>query len=177
MRSDLAQSAVILVGLPGSGKTTTGRAAANLLGWPFIDFDEEIERRERMTIAEIFRTRGESGFRKLEADLSRELVGRREAILAPGGGWITQPRTVALLRPPARTIYLRVSPEAALTRLGANARLRPLLRSENPLASLRRLYEERRLAYSDADLELDTEAIDLHEVINRVRQFADSRAI
>lgn len=167
------RSAVILVGLPGSGKTTVGRAVADLLGWPFIDFDEEIERRENTTIAEIFQTRGESAFRKLEAQLSSELVGRHEAILAPGGGWITQAAAAALLRPPARIIYLRVSPEVAVARLGDKAQLRPLLRSENPLASLRRLYDERRLAYSEADLELDTEVIDLHEVISRVRQFAD----
>lgn len=167
-------SAVILVGLPGSGKTTVGRAVAELLSWPFVDFDEEIERREGSTIAEIFRSRGEAEFRAIEAQLSSELAGLTEVILAPGGGWITQPPAVALLRPPGRMIYLRVSPEVALARMGGAANLRPLLEGENPLASLRRLYGERHGAYSAADLEVDTEPLDLQEVINRVRQFAVS---
>jgi shikimate kinase len=170
----VARSAVILVGLPGSGKTTVGREAARLLNWPFIDFDEEIERRERLTIGEIFRARGEAGFRAIEATLSRETAGLTEAILAPGGGWITQPSAVALLRPAARMIYLRVSPEAALARMGASAPLRPLLEGESPLESLRRLYDERWEAYSTADLEVDTEALDLQEVISIVRQYAQS---
>jgi shikimate kinase len=109
--------------------------------------------------------------------VSRGIDPSKQAVLAPGGGWISQPAAVALLRPPARMIYLRVSPEVALTRLGANARLRPLVRPENPLASLRRLYEERRPAYSEADLELDTEVLDLQEVISQVRQFAELRRI
>jgi shikimate kinase len=170
--SAIIPSAVILVGLPGSGKTTVGGAVAQQLNWPFIDFDKEIERRERSTIAEIFRTRGEGGFRGIEADLSRELAGLSEAILAPGGGWVTQPAAMALLRPPGRMIYLRVSPEVALARMGGGASLRPLLEGEDALGSLRRLYDERRGAYSAADLEVDTEALDLQEVINRVRQFA-----
>jgi shikimate kinase len=165
---------VILVGLPGAGKTTVGQAAAQQLGWRFIDFDEEIERREHSTVREIFRTRGEAAFRAIETHLSREIAGLTEALLAPGGGWITQPAAVALLRPPGRMIYLRASPEVALARMAGGANLRPLLEGGNPLGSLRRLYEERWPAYSTADLEVDTEALDLQEVINRVRQFAAS---
>src|SRR5215212_3506139 len=91
---------VILVGLPGAGKSTIGLAAAERLQRTFLDFDAEIVRREGAPIT---------------------------AILAPGGGWITSPDVVAMLRPPGLLIYLKVSPEKALERLGADRLSRPLL--------------------------------------------------
>ena len=65
-----------LVGLPGSGKTTTGRRVAERVQRPFLDFDEEIERREGRSVAEIFRTEGEARFRALELSLSEEVPSR-----------------------------------------------------------------------------------------------------
>ena len=170
----LPRPLVILVGLPGSGKTTVGRAVAQALDWPFVDFDEEIQRREGETISEIFRSRGEEGFRALELALTRELAGSVETIVAPGGGWVCQPEAMALLRPASRMIYLRVSPEAAMERMGAFLSARPLLDGGNPLERLRRLYDERSEQYGRAELEVDTEVLDLQAVIDRVRRFAVS---
>jgi shikimate kinase len=158
--------------MPGAGKTSTGRAVAKQLHWPFVDFDTEIEHREHASIASIFADKGETYFRSLEQSVTRELSVCRGTVMSAGGGWVTNRESVALLRPTGRTIYLRVGPEGAMARL-ANARVRrPLLEVADPLLTLKKLYEGRRLLYEEADLTIDTEVLDRKEVIERVRLYA-----
>ena len=159
---------VVLVGLPGSGKTTVGEGAAKALGRPFLDLDREIERRQGTTIAQIFAERGEYQFRQLEQQLTEELRSSAGMILSPGGGWITSPENVALLRPPARIIYLRVRPETALRRMGPERATRPMLFRPDPLVELRKLLEARRKAYETANFTIETEFQSVQEVINKV---------
>jgi shikimate kinase len=86
---------LILVGLPGSGKTTIGAMLAERLGRTFLDFDAEIERREGMPVASIFAQRGEQAFRVLERKLTEELRDVGNMVVAPGGGWAADPSVVA----------------------------------------------------------------------------------
>jgi shikimate kinase len=168
---------LILVGLPGSGKTTVGRAVAARLGRGFLDFDEEIERREGQPVARIFAERGEDYFREVERALTEEmrLVGAG-MVLAPGGGWITIPGVVGLLRPPGKVIYLVARPETALARMGPLRTTRPLLAEPDPLAVLRRLLDRRESLYrAAADVVIDTGSLDLQgvtrQVVDRVSLF------
>ena len=167
---DAGRPHVVLVGLPGSGKTTVGEGVASALGRPFLDLDREIERREGMTIAQIFGERGEYAFRQLERALTEELKDVGGMILSPGGGWIASPENVLLLRPPARFIYLRVRLETAIKRLGPQRATRPLLVRPDPLGELRRLYEARKAAYEAADDSVDTERLSAQQVIETVAQ-------
>lgn len=163
---------IILVGLPGAGKTTVGRAVAARLGVRFLDFDQEIERREGVTVAELFALRGEGAFRAVERALTEELRGATPMVLAPGGGWIATPGNVALLRPPGRIIHLRLRPETALARMGESAAARPLLRAPDPLAALRRLHAARLEHYRSADVEVDVDVIDAQQVTDVVARVA-----
>jgi shikimate kinase len=158
--ADPARPHIVLIGLPGSGKSTVGLLLGKQLKRQFLDFDLEITRREGMTIAEIFGQRGEPGFRELERSLTRETAELGNMVLAPGGGWVSQADTVALLRPPAMLIYLRVSAATALKRMGASAAGRPLLMRPNPRGEMERLLETRRAAYDSADLVVDVERLD-----------------
>jgi shikimate kinase len=158
---------LVLVGLPGVGKTTIGRGAAKRLARRFLDFDAEIERREGMSVREIFRKRGEDHFRVLEASLTRELSATGGMVLSPGGGWITQTDSVELLRQAGRIIYLRAAPETVARRL-RRVETRPLLAGRDPLVGLRELYEKRREAYEAADAVLDTERLSRQQLIARV---------
>ena len=163
---------MILVGLPGAGKTTVGRLAAERLEVPFLDFDEEIERREGRSVAEIFARYGEPHFRLRERALTVELAGARRMVLAPGGGWAANPGAVALLRPPGRIIYLRIRPETALARLGAAHATRPLLAGPDPLRRLGRLLEEREPHYLSADYVIDADLLDPQQVMHALLQLA-----
>ena len=155
---------LVLVGLPGAGKTTVGRRLAALLDRPFLDFDAELERRAGATVAELFAREGEPAFRDREAALSAELVGSGPMVLAPGGGWIANPAALATLRPAARIIYLRVSPASALERMGPGRAARPLLAGTDPRAALDGLLARRAALYAVADHTIDTEALSVHEV-------------
>lgn len=159
---------LVLVGLPGSGKSTIGALVADALGRTFLDFDLEIARREGVPVPEIFAERGESGFRDLEEALTAELQPRGNMVLAPGGGWITRASTVALIRPPARLVYLKVTPATALRRMGAEAAGRPLLRHPDPAGELARLLAGRHGAYGTADLVVEVEDLAPQEVAERV---------
>jgi shikimate kinase len=164
---------LVLVGLPGSGKTTVGRAVAARLGRPFLDFDEEIERRAGRSVADIFALQGEAHFRQLELDLSRELAAARGMVLSPGGGWAAIPGALAVLRPPARIVYLRLRPETALGRIAAEGRRRPLLEVPDPLALARGMLAAREPFYASADRVVDVELISLQGVIAAVALLAE----
>lgn len=159
---------LILVGLPGSGKSTIGSLVARQLGRTFLDFDVEIARRQGMSIAEIFGQRGELYFRELEHRLTEELHQLGHMVLSPGGGWVTRPETVALLRPPAGLVYLKVSSATSLKRMGATAKDRPLLTRPDPRGELDRLLAARRPMYESADLIIDTERIDAQRVTAQI---------
>ena len=163
---------VILVGLPGSGKSTVGRRVARRLGRPFLDFDSEIERREGKSIAQIFSESGEPGFRALELGLTRDLARSSGMILAPGGGWTTIPGATALLRPPARMIYLRVRAEVAIGRILRGRRIRPLLLTVDPLDTLRKLLAEREAGYLEADHVVDVEVVKPQQLIATIVRLA-----
>jgi shikimate kinase len=159
---------IVLVGLPGAGKSTIGAIVAEKLGKTFLDFDAEIERREGMPLAQIFGERGEAGFRQLERKLTEEVKEFGNMVLAPGGGWITDPAVVALIRPPAIMVYLRVKPETALKRLSGEAGRRPLLNRPDPLGELNKLFEQRRVAYQAANYEIGTELLTPAQVAQQI---------
>jgi shikimate kinase len=155
------------------GKSTIGRAAARQLGRPFLDFDQEIERRSGMSIREIFRLKGEDHFRAQEFELTKELSATGGMVLSPGGGWITQEGSVELLRSAGRIIYLRASPDAVAKRL-RRVETRPLLAGRDPVVALRELYAKRRTLYETADMVLDTERLARQQLIAKLVELAST---
>ena len=166
--ADPARPHLILVGLPGSGKSTVGVLTGEALGCTFLDFDQEIARRQGMSVPDIFGQRGEPRFRELEHQLTCEVQELGNMVLSPGGGWMTREDTVALLRPPARLVYLKVTPATAMRRMGAMADGRPLLRHPDPVGELEHLLTARRAAYQTADLVIDVERLYPQEVTQKI---------
>lgn len=151
---------LILVGIPGAGKSTVGRELARRLHWPFVDLDEDIVAQAGMSVREIFAARGEAHFRELERNATERLaLSSTPMVVAPGGGWITVPGLVGLVRPPARLIWLRLSPAHALDRLDAELEARPLLSVSDPLAALTAMSVAREAFYMQADHALSVETM------------------
>jgi len=144
----------------GSGKSTIGRLLAARIGWHFVDLDAEIEAAEGMTILEIFETRGEAEFRRVEREKLRAHVRTvecgRPAILALGGGAIVQPENYALLENNGVTIWLDC-PFETVRRRTQPASHRPLARDP---VSFAQLYETRRESYARADYRIPIESDD-----------------
>ena len=144
-----------LAGFMGSGKTTVGEAVAARLGRPFVDLDRAVEARAGTAVAELFATRGESGFRALEEEVAGDVLrGREPVVVALGGGAVLSERTRSDLSAGAFTVLLDVDPEVAWKRVAGTGR--PLAREQDEFHALHRdrqpLYEEVADAHAaDAD--------------------------
>ncbi len=159
---------LIFVGLPGAGKSTVGRAVAEKLGCGFVDFDRELAQRTGLTVPQIFAQQGVGAFRKMERELTEELLAGPATVWAPGGGWATIPGVLALVRPHACIIHLSVSPDGALARVRQDASIRPLLAGADPHAVLERLLAERASCYAEADYTVATDGVSIEQVVQRV---------
>jgi shikimate kinase len=170
---------VILWGLMGSGKTATGRALAENLGWGWVDLDREIEGREGRTIATIFATEGETRFRRIEVEVTRDLIRTPRIVFSSGGGWVTNAEATQLIPSRTLTVWLRVTPETAISRVRGDAagNIRPLLATGNPVDTLRRLLEQREPLYRDADLIIDTDRREVHEVVEQIEERVRASAL
>lgn len=165
---------LILVGLPGAGKSAVGRAVSARLGLPFVDFDVALSERTGLTVPQLFAQQGEKVFRKLEYQLTRELLKGPPQVWAPGGGWVTAPGALALVAGRACMIYLEVSTAGALARLRQDATIRPLLTVADPQEALDRLSQDRIALYQSADYSVDTESLDFPGVVSQVLAMARS---
>jgi shikimate kinase len=165
---------IVLVGLPGAGKSTVGALIAERLGARFVDIDHEIERRERMSVSEIFSTRGEAAFRAMERLITKSLAGQPGMVVSAGGGWMADDGNVSLLRPPARIIHLKVKVSTALTRLGPEVSRRPLLAGPAVKSRFESLAAARMPLYSRADAEIETETLTPQQVADFGLRLASS---
>lgn len=157
---------LVLIGPPGAGKSTVGKAVAQQLGVVFRDTDTDIEATAHKPISEIFIDDGEEHFRALERAAVTAALAEHDGVLALGGGAILDPRTRADLTG-HQVAYLKVDLPAAAERVGLN-RDRPLLLG-NPRGQLRALMEERRPLYEEsASFTVDTTSMTGDEVAEQV---------
>jgi shikimate kinase len=137
---------LFLIGLMGAGKSTLGRQIARRAGMPFVDADIELERRLGVSIPTIFEIEGEQSFRDREEALIDELTQLTGIVLATGGGAVTRQGSRDALRERGTVVYLHAAPGVLYDRV-KNARNRPMLKVEDPLARITSLYEVRDPLY------------------------------
>jgi len=151
LRAALGTRSIVLVGMPGSGKTSIGRRLAQHLGLDFVDADHEIETAAGMSIADIFAERGEPYFRAGEARVIARLLDEGPKVIATGGGAFVNADTRALVRTRAVSVWLKAEIELLLRRV-KRKNDRPLLQVGDPETVLRRLLAEREPIYGEADI-------------------------
>ena len=151
---------IILIGMPGCGKSSVGRALAAALGRPFIDADEEIVRRAGRSIPEIFAAQGEEGFRRLESAVLSDLGKQSGIILATGGGCITRPENYPALHQNGRIVWLTRN----LSLLPTDGR--PMSQA-NPLEAL---WEKRKALYEQfSDIKIANDRT-ISECVNAIEE-------
>ena len=153
----LRRGNLILVGMPGSGKSTLGRILARSLGKTFIDADIELERRLGVTISTIFEIEGEETFRTREEETLARLVQRVDIVLATGGGAVLRAINRERLRAGGTVLYLHTTPETTHERT-RHSKNRPLLQAADPLARAQALYSQRDHLYRETcDLVIESD--------------------
>jgi shikimate kinase len=159
----LGPRSVVLVGMMGAGKSSIGRRLALRLGIPFVDADGEIEKAAGMTINDIFAVRGETEFRTGEARVILRLLESGPQVLATGGGAFTNPDTRSAIGAKGISIWLKAEFDVLMKRI-RRRHDRPLLKTDDPGATLRKLIEERDPVYALADLTVQSREV-MHEKI------------
>jgi shikimate kinase len=159
----LGRRSIVLVGMMGAGKSSIGRRVATRLAVPFVDADAEIELAADMTIAEIFAVHGEPYFRAGEARVIARLLERGPQVLATGGGAFMNPPTRAALKEKAVSVWLKADLEVLTRRLRRRTD-RPLLKTEDPVATLTNLLQLRDPIYATADVTVLSRDV-THDVI------------
>lgn len=166
---------VVLTGFMGAGKSTAGRFLARRLGLVFFDLDELIEKEAGMPVREIFGSSGEAAFRALEAKaIERLSTGEFGSglVVSTGGGAVVREENRSFLKGFGLLVCLKASPEEILRRVGNRAD-RPLLAGPDRQAKLHALLEERKAAYADCDLEVDTTGLGPDEVAAIIQDYLE----
>lgn len=166
---------IYLTGFMGSGKTTVGPILANTIGYDFIDLDDAVESGTGLSVASIFRERGEEGFRGIERDVLRSLSLRERIVVALGGGALTDAGSLAIASTTGIVVYLHSSLEQIVSRLKRKSD-RPLLLADDGLPlndrALREriglLLESREPTYRRADIIVDTDGSKLGLTVDAI---------
>lgn len=154
--------------MPGSGKSTVGKAAAQLLDLPYEDCDQSVERRAGCSIAAFFERNGEPAFRDLEAEVLQTLVSQPASVIATGGGVVLRAENRELLRTRTCCVYLRASHDLLWKRLRRDRR-RPLLQVADPEQRVRQMSMERGSLYEEtAAIVIDTDGLPFRRLVDEV---------
>jgi XRE family transcriptional regulator, aerobic/anaerobic benzoate catabolism transcriptional regulator len=148
---------IALLGLRGAGKSTLGARLAEGLKVPFVELDKEVEKEAGAALGEVFAMYGQDAFRRFERRaLERVLAQHPRAVIAAGGGLVTDAATYRLLLEKCLCIWLKTSPEQHMQRVIAQGDMRPFKGRSAALDEIKKLLEDRERLYARADATLDT---------------------
>lgn len=166
---------LVLIGLPGAGKSTAGRLLAERLGTHCTDVDPMIERATGMTVAELFAEEGEPAFRDRERRAVLQAIGLPPHVITPGGGWAAEPGNLEAIAGIAVTVWLAIDPVIAAERLVGD-RSRPLLDGGDRRERLAALADQRTPFYRKASASVDVNGLSAVQAADRLLAVARERA-
>lgn len=162
---------IVLVGLPGSGKSTVGRLVAETLGAPLIDIDGLLVREMGMPVTQIFGMVGEVRFREMERQAVKAAQDGAPGVIVPGGGWAAQPGQLEAAKSSCLVVYLQCQPGTAAKR-SEQGETRPLLAGPDPVQRMRALLEEREPFYRMAHYQVEAESAGAEAVAGQIVELA-----
>ena len=163
----LGRRSVVLVGMMGAGKSSVGRRLAARLGIPFVDADVEIEKAAGMTIAEIFSAHGEDYFRAGEMRVIARLLESGPQVLATGGGAFMSAETRSAIRAKGLSVWLRATIDVLVRRVKRRGD-RPLLKTSDPVETLRQLMDERYPIYAESDVIVESRDVPHETIVDEI---------
>lgn len=164
---ELPAKPIVLVGLMGAGKSCVGRRLAETLRVPFIDSDEEIEKAAGCSVSDIFDVYGEPAFRDCERRVIQRLLESGPSIIATGGGAFMDDAVRDTIKRTSLSVWLQADPEV-LYRRTKKSKNRPLLKNDDPLATLQQLAAHRYPVYQNADVIVETGEESLETTVQKV---------
>ena len=166
---------LVLIGLPGAGKSTVGKMVAERLQANYVDIDSILIRKEGKPITMIFAEKGEQAFREMERKEVEAALANEPAVIVPGGGWAAQPGQLDRARAHGYFVYLKARAEIAAGRAVPSG-TRPVLMGEDPVVEMRELFTKRDPYYATADATVLTEAKSAEKVADEVLRLAQMSA-
>jgi XRE family aerobic/anaerobic benzoate catabolism transcriptional regulator len=162
---------IALLGLRGAGKSTLGAKLAQGMEIPFIELDSEVEREAGAGLAEVFALYGQDAFRRFERRaLDRVLEQNERAVIATGGGLVTDRSTYELLLERCFCVWLKASPQEHMSRVMAQGDMRPFKGRSAALDEIRRLLAERDRLYARAPVTIDTTGKSVRQTLQELRK-------
>lgn len=156
----------------GTGKTSVGMRVAKSLGWRFVDTDKLIVKQAGKAIPQIFADSGEKTFREIETEVLEKCAAASGQVISTGGGIVTVERNREILKEAGYVIWLKASPETIYERVRRN-RNRPLLQTDDPLATIREMLAVRNSLYeATRDLVIATDDLTMEETCYGVTESA-----
>lgn len=160
---------VALVGLRGAGKSTIGKALAGRLRVPFVELDALVEKEAGLSLSAIFSLHGEAYYRRLAREvMTRYLAQTDAAVMATGGGIVTDREAFRLLAKRARTVWLQATPEDHWKRVLEQGDVRPGAASPHAQEELRALLKSREPLYAQAELAVDTSKLGIAGAVDEI---------
>ncbi len=147
---------IVLIGMMGAGKTAVGTALARILGVPFLDSDEELERAAQRKVSEIFARDGEAFFRARESEILARLLSGPPAVISTGGGAFVAPANREVIARHGTAVWLKADLDILWNRV-RHSTTRPLLRNADPKGTLKALLDTREPIYALAEITVEAE--------------------
>lgn len=158
---------IILVGFMGTGKSVVGRKLAAKLDKDFIELDDMIELKEKMSIKDIFEKKLEPYFRRVEKEVVREAAKRENVIISAGGGTVVDEENLNNLKNSGIVICLKASPDTILKRT-KSLKTRPLLNVSDPKKQIEELLKKRESYYNKADFSIETDSLSVDRIVSKI---------
>ena len=162
-----------LTGMMGVGKSTVGKNLAKKLNYDFIDIDKLIEIKEGTSINLIFKNKGENYFRKLECEVTLQVLKKNNTVISLGGGAFLNKSIRENVKKKSISFWLDVDADELIERL-KKSKKRPLLYKKNLNDTIKKLYFERKKIYNEADYRIKCSSLKSHEIIDKLLKLYDN---